>query len=127
MGKIGLVSMIDGAEWEFGESEVRLRLAGAGMAQAMPAQDRVKLETILSGKMGRKIRLSLAEQESSGGAPVRGRAAAKQSGKIPSKIPARVQSGGDPEAEAKIRQDPELQEFEQLFGKPVSGIRRTKE
>ena len=127
MGKIGLVCMLDGAEWEFGESEVRLRLAGAGMAQAMPAQDRAKLETILSEKMGRRIRLSLAEGETTGAATARGRGAAKQSAKSPSKMPARVQSGGDPEAEAKVRQDPELREYEDLFGKPVSGIRRMKE
>ena len=124
--KIGLVSMLEGAEWEFGESEVRLRLAGAGMAQAMLAQDRALLEKVLSEKMGHRIRLTLDEQAASGAPPGRD-AAAKSSASILAKAPGRMQAGSDPEAEAKVRQDPELREFEELFGKPVSRVRRMKE
>jgi DNA polymerase III gamma/tau subunit len=117
--RFGLASMLEGAQWEFGEREVRIRTAGAGIAKAMPEQDRQTLEQLISETMGHKIRLSLAEEPPAGAIPVRGRRAAK--------APSKAASATDPEVEARVRQDPEVREFEQLFGKPVSGIRRWKE
>jgi hypothetical protein len=117
--RFGLASMLDGAQWEFGESEVRLRTPGTGIAKAMPEQDRQTLEQLVSETMGRKIRLILAEEPAAGAMPGKGRRAAKG--------PSKAAASMDPEVEAQVRQDPEVQEFEQLFGKPVSAIRRWKE
>ena len=117
--RFGLASMLEGAQWEFGEGEVRIRMAGTGIAKAMPEQDRQTLEQLVSETVGRKMRLSLAEEPAASALPGKGRRAAK--------VPSKTASAMDPEVEAQVRQDPEVREFEQLFGKPVSGIRRWKE
>ena len=116
--RFGLASMLEGAQWEFGEGEVRIRMAGAGIAKAMPEKDRQDLEQLVSETLGHKIRLLLAEEPPTGALPSKGRRAAK----APSK-----KAPEDPEVEAQVRQDSEVREFEQLFGKPVSAIRRWKE
>ena len=116
--KFGLASMLEGGQWEFGKEEVRLRLAGTGIARAMLEQDRLTLEQHVSEILGHKIRLSLAEEAALAPAP-RSRGASPAHRKMP--------SGNDPEVEAQVRKDPDVREFEQLFGKPVSGIRRWKE
>jgi len=117
--RFGLASMLEGAQWEFGEEEVRLRMAGAGIAMAMPEQDRASLETLVSEAMRHKIRLILEDVAASAATATRSRGA--------SKAPAKPPAAMDPAVEAQVRKDPELKEFEQLFGKPVSGIRRWKE
>jgi DNA polymerase-3 subunit gamma/tau len=117
--RFGLASMLEGAQWEFGEGEVRIRLGGTGIAKAMPEQDRQTLEQLVGEIIGQKVRLSLVEEMKDGAAPGRGSGPRKAASKS---VPAM-----DPEVEAQVRQDPEVREFEQLFGKPVSGIRRWKE
>jgi len=117
--RFGLASMLEGAQWEFGEGEVRLRMAGAGIAKAMPEQDRASLETLVSETMRHKIKLILEDVAASAATATRSRGA--------SKAPAKPPAAMDPAVEAQVRKDPELKEFEQLFGKPVSGIRRWKE
>ncbi|MBI4479664.1 MAG: DNA polymerase III subunit gamma/tau [Acidobacteria bacterium] len=117
--RFGLASMLEGAQWEFGEGEVRLRMAGAGIAKAMPEQDRASLEMLVSEAMRHKIKLILEDVVASAATATRSRGASKASTKPPAAM--------DPAVEAKVRKDPEVQEFEQLFGKPVSGIRRWKE
>jgi hypothetical protein len=117
--RFGLASMLEGAQWEFGEGEARIRLGGTGIAKAMPEQDRQTLEQFVSEIIGQKVRLSLVEEMKDGAAPGRGSSPRKA---VSKSVPAM-----DPEVEAQVRQDPEVREFEQLFGKPVSGIRRWKE
>ena len=117
--RFGLASMLAGALWEFGEGEVRLRMAGAGIAKALPERDRASLEALVSETMGHKAKLIVEDSLASAAPPPRSRGAAK--------APAKAATPADPEIEAQARKDPELREFEQLFGKPVSGIRRWKE
>jgi len=116
--RYGLASMLDGAQWEFGEGEVRIRWEGAGIAKAMPEQDRQTLEQLVSETLGHKIRLRLTEEPPTGAMPGKGRRAGK--------LPSQAEPAMDPEVEVQVRQDPEVREFEQLFGKPVTGIRRWK-
>jgi hypothetical protein len=117
--RFGLASMLEWARWEFGEGEVRIHLTGTGIAKAMPQQDRQTLEQMVSETMGRKIRLSLVDDAPAGGNAIQGRRGAK--------APAKAASANDPAVETQVRQDPEVKEFEQLFGKSVSGIRPWKE
>jgi hypothetical protein len=49
-------------------------------------------------------------------------ATAPAQGKQPSRGASKA--GADPETEARVRQDPEIQEFENVFGTKVTGIRR---
>jgi len=118
--RFGLASMLEGAEWEFGETEVRVRLAGAGMAKAMPERDRASLEKLISETMGRKMKLVIEDTAASA-------AAAAPRNRGIAKAPARSAAPTNPELEAQIRQDPELKAFEEQFGKPVSRIRPWKE
>ncbi|MBI2819922.1 MAG: DNA polymerase III subunit gamma/tau, partial [Acidobacteria bacterium] len=106
--RFGLASMLEGAQWEFGEGEVRIRMTGTGIAKAMPEQDHQTLEQLVSETMGRKIRLRLAEAPQVGAIADKGRRAAN--------APSKTAAAMDPEVEAQVRQDPEVREFEQLFG-----------
>jgi DNA polymerase-3 subunit gamma/tau len=117
--RFGLASMLEGAQWEFGEGEVRLRMAGTGIAKALPEQDRLYLEQLVSETAGQRMRLNLAEEAPTPALTGKGRRAAPG--------PLRPAASPDPEVEAQVHQDPEVREFERLFGKPVSGIRRWKE
>jgi hypothetical protein len=117
--RFGLASMLERAQWEFGEGDARIRLGGTGIAKAMPEQDRQTLEQLVSEIIGQKVRVSLVEETKDGAGSSRGSGPRKA---VSKSLPAM-----DPEVEAQVRQDPEVREFEQLFGKPVSGIRRWKE
>jgi DNA polymerase-3 subunit gamma/tau len=117
--KHGLVSLLAGARWEFGESEVRLRPASAGLAAIVTDADRQTLEAVIADVAGKKLRLTLAEDAAGATAPRRSGAATRNAAK-PASAP-------DATAEARVREDPEVREFEQLFGKPVTGIRKRKD
>jgi DNA polymerase-3 subunit gamma/tau len=117
--RFGLASALEGAQWEFGETEVRIRPAGAGMAKALPEQDRQTLEQAVREVVGRNVRASLVEDPAAGAVTSRSRPAAKQGNGAP--------AANDSEVEARVRQDPEVREFEKLFGAPVSRIRKWKE
>jgi DNA polymerase III subunit gamma/tau len=119
--RFGLASMLEGAEWEFGATEVRIRLTGAGMAKAMPERDRASLEKLVSETMGCRIKLIFEDAAASAAAATAPRSRGM------SRAPARAASPSNPELEEKIRQDPELKAFEEQFGKPVSRIRPWKE
>ena len=116
--RFGLASALEGALWEFGETEVRIRPAGAGMAKALPEQDRQTLEQAVREVVGRKVRASLVEGSETGVSSRSGPAASKQGNG--------ASAGNDSEVEARVRQDPEVREFEKLFGAPVSRIRKWK-
>ncbi len=116
--KHGLVSLLAGARWEFGEQEVRLRPASAGIAAILTDADRQTLEGVIAEVAGAKLRVTLADNTSRAVQPLRSGVAARGAAK-PAPAP-------DAAAEAQVRQDPEVREFEQLFGKPVTGIRKRK-
>ena len=117
--KHGLVSLLAGARWEFGETEVRLRPASAGLAAIVTDTDRQTLEAIIAEVAGKKMHLTFAEDAVGAIPPLRSGAAARGAAKL---APA-----PDDAAEARVREDPEVREFERLFGKPVTGIRKRKE
>ncbi|MBI3895324.1 MAG: DNA polymerase III subunit gamma/tau [Acidobacteria bacterium] len=114
-----LASLIsDLHRWEFGESEVRIRLAGNGLAQVLPDSDRQFLSQLLEEVLGRKIKVNFAEEwqeRPSQGMEHRPKAA-------PAKPPIRPEEAAD--VESRVRNDPEVQEFVRVFGKPVTGIRK---
>ncbi|MGH9783916.1 MAG: DNA polymerase III subunit gamma/tau [Terriglobia bacterium] len=116
-----LASLVSEVErWEFGEAEVRIRLAENGIARALPDADRQLLDRLVTEVVGRKVRVQFAGdwQGSSGGT----RAQASAKGKMKTAGPA-----PDPAIESRVRGDPEVQEFETLFGTQVTGIRRWRE
>ncbi|MBI1954759.1 MAG: DNA polymerase III subunit gamma/tau [Acidobacteria bacterium] len=106
--------LADVHRWEFGETEVRIRLAGNGLAQVLPDSDRQLLSQLLEEVLGRKIKVSFVEEWK----------------ELPSQEPARRAKIGPstPEdaagVENRVRNDPEIQEFEKVFGKSVTGIRK---
>jgi hypothetical protein len=113
-GKLGLLSLIEGARWEFGESEVRLRPAAPGIAEIIADADRQTLEQAVSRILGRRMKVLIGD----------GPQEARMSGA--GKASAKLSAAPDPSAEAEVRNDPEVREFERTFGKPVTGIRKWK-
>jgi hypothetical protein len=112
--KRGLVSLITGAQWEFGEEEVRIRPASAGIAKILAPSDLQTLEHVTAEVLGRRVRLTLAEDVGREGS---------------NHEPQTRNSGGtatETETERRVREDPEVREFERLFGKSVSGVRKWK-
>jgi DNA polymerase-3 subunit gamma/tau len=116
-----LASLVSEVErWEFGEAEVRVRLAENGIARALPDADRQLLDRLVAEVVGRKVRVQFAGdwQASPGGSRTlaAGKGRMKTSGPAP-----------DPAVESRVRSDPEVREFETLFGTQVTGIRRWRE
>jgi len=114
-----LASLVSEVErWEFGEAEVRIRLAENGIAHALPDADRQLLDRLVTEVVGRKVRVQFAGDW-------------KVSPRGPrAEAPGRMKSAGaapDPSIESRVREDPEVREFETLFGKQVTGIRRWRE
>ena len=105
--------------WEFAETELRIGLGDAQLAKVFTESDRKYLEQLLVGVVGRKLKVSLLE-DTRPGAPA---SAARTRGAPPSA--ARKPAPGS--AESRVRQDPEIQEFEKLFGKPITVTRNFKE
>ena len=124
--KLMLSSMLADAYWVLAQNEVRIHTASAGMASVIPEADRKLLEQLLAKAVGRTVKLSfvvaaktareLAASMSSA-APTPGKQPPRTTGKA---------GAVDPETEARVHQDPEIKEFESVFGKPVTGIRRLR-
>ena len=107
-----LASLLSDVErWEFGEAEVRIRLADNGIAKALPDADRRLLDQLVAEVVGRKVQVQLVGDWKSG---TSGRRAQPQD--------ALGSPGGS--VEEHVRADPEVMEFETLFGKRVTGISR---
>jgi len=115
-GKHLLASFLSNAKsWEFGETEVKIRLAHEGGRSLISESDRQRLEELCAGVMGRRLKVNFGENGSN-----RTREARGKDGEI------RREAAGAEAArsvESRVRQDPEILEFEKLFGKPVTGIR----
>ncbi|MBI4461023.1 MAG: DNA polymerase III subunit gamma/tau [Acidobacteria bacterium] len=106
----------DVQRWEFGEAEARIRLPGNGLAQVFPESDRQLLNQLLEEVTGRKIKVSFAEQWAESSPP----------GTLPKATADRSTAENASDLEKRVRNDPEVQEFERLFGKSVTGIRQRR-
>jgi DNA polymerase-3 subunit gamma/tau len=116
-----LASLVSEVErWEFGETEVRIRLAENGIARALPDADRQLLDRLVTEVIGRRVRVQFAGDWRV--APDGSRPQAAGKGKVKTAGPA-----PDPAVESRVRGDPEVREFETLFGTQVTGIRRWRE
>ena len=105
--------------WEFTETEVRISLGDAQLAKVFTESDRKYLEQLLSAVLGRKLKVRLVEDTRPGMPAPAARARSAPSGAARKPAPGSVES--------RVRQDPEIQEFEKLFGKPVTVTRNWKE
>ena len=115
----------DVPQWEFGEAEVRVRLADNGLAKMLPDSDRRFLERVVSEVTGRKVKVSLVGDWKNLNSPGPGsatRPAARRS-EAPLKDSAADAPPGDSIA-VHVRSDQEVLEFEREFGKRVTGVRR---
>ncbi|OFV92746.1 MAG: DNA polymerase III, subunit gamma and tau [Acidobacteria bacterium RIFCSPLOWO2_12_FULL_54_10] len=102
----------DVQQWEFGEREVVIRLA-SGMTPMLEA-DRPLLSQIVSQIAGRPIQVTFGEEWKQ----------ANTNSKKSTRGEKASQSGTGPGN--TVIQDAEVQEFEKLFGKPVTSIRLGK-
>lgn len=107
----------DVQKWEFGESEVQVRLGGNGMAGLLPDSDRQLLEDLVAAVLGRKVKVHLVDEWKG----LARREAAQ-------KAPPGPQAGAGESAsvESRVRADPEVAEFEKVFGKRVTAIRQRR-
>jgi hypothetical protein len=109
-----LASLVsDFRRWEFGEREVLIRMAEEGVAQLIPESDRQLLVQLLSEAAGGPIQVGFGEEWKHSLQPKKANRRAE---------PAQAASAVVDDA----RSDVEVQEFEKLFGKSVTGIRQWK-
>ncbi|MBI2817954.1 MAG: DNA polymerase III subunit gamma/tau [Acidobacteria bacterium] len=113
--RFGMLNLVQEARWSFGETEIGVALADARLAGALTEMDRKHLEQVCGAVLGRKLKLILAN---AGQQSPRERKTAKSS--------VSTQQPGAPSA-GPASKDPEIAEFEQLFGKPARVIRNRKE
>ena len=104
--------LADAQQWEFGESEVRIRLADHGIARVLPEADRRFLDRLVSDVLARTVRVQFAEDRKAAPAPATGRS---------------LDDAPNASLEGRVRGDPEVLEFESLFGKQVTEIRRRRD
>ena len=109
--------------WEFAEAEVRIGLGDERLAKVFTDTDRQTLENLCGAVLGRKVKLSFIEDRlnSTSESPAKHRAARSpvQSNDAPKQTSA--------SAASRLSQDPEVAEFEQLFGARAKMIRNWKE
>jgi DNA polymerase-3 subunit gamma/tau len=123
-----LLSILDGGEWELMPAELRIHTASAGMAAVIPDADKKLVEQLIGKAAGRPLKLSFvaaaktARELAAGMTSAASPAPSPAQGKQPSRGASKA--GADPETEARVRQDPDVQEFENIFGAKVTGIRR---
>jgi len=104
--------LADHERWEFGESEVLVRLPDNGIASLLPDADRQFLNGLVSEVVGRPVRVQFGEDWK----------ASK-----PSAAESKADRDSESSLEDRVRGDPEILEFESLFGKRVTDIRRRKD
>ncbi len=106
--------LTEAEQWEFGESEVRIRLADNGIARVLPDADRKFLDQLISDVLDRPVRVQFAEEWKGSSPP-------------PAAVRKIAPDAADSSLEGRVRGDPEVAEFESLFGKQVTDIRRRRE
>lgn len=112
--------LADPERWEFGESEVRIRLADNGIARVLPDADRRFLDRLVSEVLDRPVRVQFAEDWKGPSSPLSSPAAGRSANRSANKT-------SESSLEGRVRGDPEVAEFESLFGKSVTDIRRRKD
>ena len=105
--------------WQFTESELKIGLGDPQLAKVFTESDRNYLEQTLAAVVGRKLKVRLVE-DAGPGAPA-------PAARTRSAAPTAARKPAPGSAESRVRQDPEIQEFEKLFGKPVMVTRNFKE
>ena len=104
--------LADHERWEFGESEVLVRLPDNGIAGALPDADRRFLDRLVSAVVGRSMHVQFEAEWKASNPSAAASAAAHDSASS---------------LEGRVRGDPEILEFESLFEKRVTDIRRRKD
>ena len=105
--------------WEFTPTEARIILADPQMAKVVTEKDRQHLERVCLEVVGRKLKVSLSGGGENKSATVTTRASNAR------KVVSGQNSGSA--AEVRARKDPEVVEFERLFGAPIKVTRSWKE
>ena len=104
--------------WEFGESEVKIRLGDERLAKVFTETDRQVLENLCAAVVGRKMKLDLFEDKPD------------STLEPPAKRGVILNSAPKPpgaSSVSRISDDPEVAEYEQLFGARAKVIRNWKE
>lgn len=122
--KLMLLSILEEGEWELTAAELKIHTASAAMASVIPEADKKLVEQLLGQAVGRPLKLAFvaAAKTARELAANMASAASPAQGKQPSRGASKA--GADSETEARVRQDPEVQEFESVFGTRVTGIRK---
>ena len=112
--------LADVGQWEFNDTELTIRLADNGVANVLPEADRQLLAQLVSEVLSRPVKVRLldpkkSEKELSPTQPT-----------PPKGATVSADSANGAAVEDQVHSDPQVQEFEKLFGKPVTGIRRWK-
>lgn len=116
--------LADPERWEFGESEVQIRLADNGIARVLPDADRRFLDGLVSDVLGRTVRVQFSEEWKGPSSPLSSPTEGRGANRIANKGASRT---SDSSLEGRVRGDPEVAEFESLFGKRVTDIRPRKD
>jgi len=116
--------LADHERWEFGESEVRIRLSDSGIVRVLPDADRKFLDGLVSDVLDRKVRVQFAEDWKGPSSPPAAPSASSSEGRDVSRSAAKI---SELPLDGRVRSDPEVAEFESLFGKRVTDIRPRKD
>jgi hypothetical protein len=116
--------LADHEQWEFGESEVRIRLSDSGIVRVLPDDDRKFLDGLVSDVLDRKVRVQFAEGWKGPSSPSAASSASSGVGRSESRSATKI---SESPLDGRVRSDPEVAEFESLFGKRVTDIRPRKD
>jgi hypothetical protein len=121
--------LADAGQWEFADAEVRIRFADVAVARVLPDADRKFLDRLVSDVLGRTVRVQFSDAgKEAGGENPSGKHGAPSRLSGTKRAPSTAKDADSPDAsiEGLVRRDPDVQEFESLFGKPVTDIRRRR-
>ena len=127
--------------WQFAESAVSIRVPEEGLLKAIQDTDRQYLEQICAAVLGREVRVSFGEGVGIRPLPARGTGAEgwqarqnhqpmAQSLRRPGESAGAQDAAGEhwtASEESRVRENPEVAQFERVFGKRVEVIRTWKE
>jgi DNA polymerase III subunit gamma/tau len=125
--KLMLLSILEEAQWELSGSDARISTASASVVSDA---DKKLVEQMLTKAVGQPVKLTFlpvtktARELTANMVSKTHSAQGVAQGKQPSRPSTNSRGGVDAETEARVRQDPEIKEFEDVFGKSVTGIRR---
>ncbi|MBI4442442.1 MAG: DNA polymerase III subunit gamma/tau [Acidobacteria bacterium] len=112
--------LADVGQWELNDTELTIRLADNGVANVLPEADRQLLAQLVSEVLSRPVKVRLLDPKKSE------KGLSPTLPTPPKGATVSADSANGASVEDRVRSDPQVQEFEKLFGKPVTGIRRWK-